>query len=267
MWIVKLVDLKLIYIISFGFLGGMVGVLLASFLLLFSEKSRKLITMELFSFAIGTLLGVTFTDLLPNAVEHKSIFTIFLTFIIGIIFFYLLGMILTPNYDQSAEKNNEENPGLIKHIPDQKVGKIILIGASLHNFIDGIIITASFIESIPMGIIVTLSIIAHEIPHEISDFVILLESGFSRKKALIYNIITGFSTLLGSILSYIFLIQLEKLTPFIMTLAASSFIYITVSELVPKLKKTTGMAQTIQQAALVLIGICTISLLEFLHPG
>jgi zinc and cadmium transporter len=253
----NMVDLKLIYIITFGFLGGMIGVILAASLLLFSDKTRGLMTTTLFSYAIGTLLGVSFIDLLPHAIEHENYFLIILTVIFGIGFFYALGKLISGQHIHET--------GIKGNTPDEKVGKIILIGASLHNFIDGIIIAAAFFQSFASGLIVTLSIIAHEIPHEIGDFVILLESGYSKKKALVYNIITGLSTLFGSILSYLFLTQLERLTPFIMALAASSFIYITFSELAPKLKKPTSLIENIKQILLILLGVFTIAILEHGH--
>lgn len=139
-------------------------------------------------------------------------------------------------------------------------GPLILIGDALHNFVDGVIIAATFLTSIPLGIATSMAVISHEIPQEVGDFAILLESGYSRVRAFLYNIISSLGALLGALLAYLFFIELHKAIPYIMALSAASFIYIAIADLIPSLHRYTGLKYSIPQLALMLAGIGTITL-------
>jgi zinc and cadmium transporter len=139
-------------------------------------------------------------------------------------------------------------------------GPLILIGDAFHNFIDGVAIAAAFTASIPVGVATALAVLAHELPQEVGDFAILLESGYSRRRALLYNLLSGLSTLPGALLAYAFLMAAQGLTPYVMALSAASFIYIAVADLIPGLHQRTDLKQAGSQLVLILAGISTIIL-------
>lgn len=130
----------------------------------------------------------------------------------------------------------------------------------MHNFVDGIAIAAAFIASTPVGVATALAIFAHELPQEVGDFAVLIESGYSRRQALTYNIISGLSTLPGALPAYFFLIEMQELTPYVMAFSAASFIYIAIADLIPGLHQQTDVKQAISQVLLILAGIGTIAL-------
>lgn len=140
---------------------------------------------------------------------------------------------------------------------------MILIGDAFHNFVDGLVITAAFLTSIPIGIATSLAVIAHEIPQEVGDFAILLHSGYKKVRALVLNFLSSLTTLLGAVVTYYLLAETRQLVPYILAISAASFIYIAVADLVPGLHKNTGLKATILQVSLILAGIATIALFRF----
>jgi len=140
---------------------------------------------------------------------------------------------------------------------------LILIGDAFHNFVDGLVITTAFLTSIPMGIATSLAVIAHEIPQEVGDFAILLHSGYEKIRALVLNLLSSLTTLLGAIVAYYLLAETRQFVPYILAISAASFIYIAVADLVPSLHKSTGLKATVLQVTLILAGIGTIALFRF----
>lgn len=139
---------------------------------------------------------------------------------------------------------------------------MILIGDAFHNAIDGIVIAASFLTSDEMGVFVTLSVIIHEIPQEMGDFGILLRSGLSNKKALLFNILSGSTAILSGIAAFFFMRQMQSLIPYTLLLSASSFIYIAMAELIPEMHKKTKAGESFAQILLILTGILIIYLIK-----
>lgn len=139
------------------------------------------------------------------------------------------------------------------------------IDDAFHNFIDGVIITATFVVSIPLGIATSLAVISHEIPQEVGDFAILLESGYQKGRAFILNTISGLSTLFGAIVAYLFLSEMMIMTPYIVVLSAASFIYIAIADLIPSLHQYPNVKNSIIQLALIVGGIGTIALIHIRH--
>ena len=137
------------------------------------------------------------------------------------------------------------------------------MGDTFHNFVDGVLIAAAFVESTPLGIVTALAIIAHEIPQELGDFLILLHSGYSRRKALAFNLLSSLATLVGGILAYFALSHMQQLVPVFLALAAASMIYVAVADLIPGLHKRTELRATAQQVLLIAAGIASIALA---HP-
>lgn len=137
-------------------------------------------------------------------------------------------------------------------------GLMIMIGDTFHNFIDGILIAAAFTADVKLGIVTALAIIAHEIPQEVGDFLILLHSGYSKKRALIFNLVSSVATLVGGLIAYYALQFVQSWVPYILALAASSLLYVAVADLIPGLHKRTELKATLQQVLLILLGVGTI---------
>jgi len=134
------------------------------------------------------------------------------------------------------------------------------MGDAFHNFVDGVVIAAAFLTSVPFGIAASLAVIAHELPQEIGDFGILLESGYSRQKALLYNVLSSVPTLPGAIIAYFYLKTSAAVVPYILSLSAASFIYIAIADLIPVLHRKSGLQTGIWQLLLLLAGVGTILL-------
>ena len=137
-------------------------------------------------------------------------------------------------------------------------GLLILVGDTFHNFVDGILIAAAFLENTQLGIVTALAIIAHEIPQEVGDYLILLHSGYSRARALAFNLLSSLATLVGAMLAYFALSQLTEWIPTLLGLAAASMIYVAVADLIPSLHKRTELKATLQQISLIVLGVASI---------
>ena len=237
----------LAWIITFTVLGSIVSLCLAAILLISPQGIRKKLVSSLVSYATGTLLGAAFLGIIPHALKIAEAQVILPVILAGIILFFLLEKIV-----------------LWRHCHDEKcdahasAGPLILVGDSFHNFVDGIVITSTFLVSIPLGIATAFAVIAHEVPQEAGDFAILLESGYSRQKAFIYNFISSITTLFGAIIAYLSLQATEIALPYILALSAGSFIYIAIADLMPMLHQRAGLIITIRQLFLLLAGTGTI---------
>jgi zinc and cadmium transporter len=241
------------WILGFSLIGSIGAILLAGAYLLFPEKIRQNVIPCLISYATGTLLGAAFLGLLRHALENAPVVSILSIVLVGLLIFFLLEKIVIWRHchDAACERHTHAGP-------------LLLIGDALHNFIDGIAIAAAFIAAIPVGVTTALAVFAHEFPQEVGDFAILLESGFSRRRALAYNILSSLSTLLGAFWAYYFLMGIQRFTAHIMALSASSFIYIAIADLIPSLHRQVDFRHTITQFVFILAGIGTIVLF---HTG
>ena len=237
----------LAWIVGFSLLGSIGAIALAGAYLAFPEKTRKSLIPYLISYATGTLLGAAFLGLLQHALDHAPASSILPTVLAGILAFFLLEKVVIWRHchNEKCERHATAGP-------------LLLIGDSFHNFIDGIAIAAAFIASIPVGIATGLAILAHELPQEVGDFAVLIESGYSRQQALVYNILSGASTLPGALLAYFFLMDMQELTPYVMAFSAASFIYIAIADLIPGLHQRADIKHAISQILLILAGIGTI---------
>ncbi len=241
-----------LWIIIFSTLGSIGAIGGAALLLLFPDSMRKRLLPCLLSYATGTLLGAAFLGMIPKAMEQAQTLNISITILVGIVLFFLLEKILLWRHchDKDCEVHSNTGP-------------IILIGDAFHNFVDGLVIAAAFLTSIPMGIATSLAVIAHEIPQEVGDFAILLHSGYTKLRALVLNFLSSLSTLLGAVAAYYFLAETSQLVPYILAMSAASFIYIAVADLVPSLHKSTGLKATALQISLIMAGIFTIAFFRF----
>jgi zinc and cadmium transporter len=141
---------------------------------------------------------------------------------------------------------------------NRAAGALILVGDGLHKFVDGILIAAAFLTDTHLGIVTALAVAAHEIPQEVGDFAVLLDSGYSRARAFFYNLLASLTTVLGGLLAYFSMADLKQVTPYVLAVAAASFIYIAVADLIPGLHRRLQPRVTLQQLGLILAGVAVI---------
>lgn len=259
----------LTWIMLFSLLGGVLSVLAASVFLLFPEQLRARLLPHFVSYAIGALLGAAFLALLPHALEAPGVpdFHIITgTVLLGILGFFLLEkMVLWRHCHHDVCEVHAPEEAHVHghdHAHQQRVnhaaGTLILVGDGIHNMVDGVLIAAAFMTDIHLGVVTSLAVAAHEIPQEVGDFAVLLHSGFSRSRALFYNVLSSLTTLIGAGAAYYGLREAEAALPFILAIAASSFIYIAVADLIPGLHKRLEAHVTVQQILLIAAGVLTI---------
>ena len=250
----------LTWIIIFSLLGGVLSVIAASSFLLLPNKTRTGLIPHFVSFAIGALLGAAFLALIPHSLTgaHKlDVHHLGMTILLGLLAFFVMEKLVIWRHCHSD--HCEAHPDHLDH-GHQSAGTLVLIGDGLHNFIDGVLIAAAFMTDIHLGIVTSLAVATHEIPQEVGDFAVLLNSGFSRKKALLFNVLASLTTVVGARLAYYSLSNLESYLPYVLAIAASSFIYIAVADLIPGLHKRTQLAAGFQQMLLICAGVVVIFL-------
>ena len=248
----------LVWIIIFCLLGGLLSVLAAALFLVLREPLRNHILPHLVSFATGALLGAAFLGLLPHAlasVNSSDTHVIPMAVLLGLLGFFVLEKLVLWRHCHADHCE--------VHAPDQRsrdhsTGAMILIGDSLHNFLDGILIAAAFLTDIHLGVVTSVAVAAHEIPQEVGDFAVLLHSGFSRSRAFLYNVLTSLTTVIGGVLSYFALQSMQAALPYILAVAASSFIFIAVADLIPTLHQRVEGKAALQQVVLIAAGILLI---------
>jgi zinc and cadmium transporter len=249
----------ILWIIAFTILGGALSVLAAGAFLLLPESIRTRMLSPMVSFAIGALLGAAFLAILPHAFEVPGVdaHSVTLTVLCGILVFFLLEKMVIWRHCHTDDCE--------AHVPDMDkvrnaaTGNLILIGDGIHNMVDGVLIAAAFLTDVHLGVVTSIAVIAHEIPQELGDFAILLHSGFSRGKALVYNMLTSLTTVIGGVVAYFSLSLANAVVPYVLAIAASSFIYIAVADLIPGLHKRPEFSATVQQIVLIALGVIVIS--------
>lgn len=249
----------LTWIIIFCLVGGLLSVFAAATFLLFNEQLRARLLPHFISYATGALLGAAFLALLPHAIEApgmKDAHGITLTVLVGVLGFFLLEKMVLWRHCHGS--HCEAHDPVQTPTAHKAAGMIVMIGDTVHNFIDGILIGAAFLTDIHLGVVTAIAVATHEIPQELGDFAVLLHSGFSRGDALLFNALSGLATVVGGIIAYYGLQDLAHLLPYALALAASSFIYVAVADLIPGLHKRMELAATAQQVGLISAGVLTI---------
>lgn len=258
-------------IIIFSLIGGVLSVLLASVVLLLNDHQREHIIPHMISFAIGAMLAAAFLALLPHALENPAVDTHDITFtvLIGILGFFLLEkLVLWRHCHTSTCEAHGTEPVVTHEHHEHSAAVFVLIGDSLHNLVDGVLIGAAFLTDPHLGIVTALAVAAHEIPQELGDFIVLLKGGFSRKRALIWNVLTSLTTVVGALATYFALQSFEHILPYVLAIAAACFIYVAVADLIPGLHKRLHFSATVQQMALISAGVAVIYFAHStLHPG
>jgi zinc and cadmium transporter len=261
----------LILIIIFTAVGGVLSVMAAAVFLLLPDHRRNAVLPHGISFAIGALLAVAFWGLIPEAfaqVKPEHFQALSGTILAGILSFFVLEKLLiwrhchSGNCEAHGDEDNHDRGHSHSHGSVKSAGALIILGDGIHNFVDGVLIAAAFLTDAHLGIVTSLAVAAHEIPQEVGDFAILLHSGYSKSKALFYNMLASLTTVLGGVLAYFGLEDLHDSLPYFLALAASSFIYIAVADLIPSLHKKTDMKTSLQQISLIVMGVLLICSLQ-----
>lgn len=243
-----------IYTISAVILVSLISLIGILLFWLRIENLHK-ITHYLVSFAIGTLLGGAFLHLLPEALEKSSIQTTFLFVIIGILLFFIIEKYI--HWRHCHEDECEYHA----------TAQINLIGDAIHNFMDGVAIAVSFLVNVPTGIATTIAIAIHEIPQELGDFGILLHCGYSKTKAIFYNLLTALVAVVGAVLTLVFASYVQNLVFILMPITAGGFIYLAGTDLFPELHKEKNISSSLMQVLLLVLGIFLMLILKIYFAG
>lgn len=238
---------SLAWAVGLTLLGSLGGVLVASALLLFNDRIRLVVVPWLVNYAVGTLLGVALLVLLPEALRHLPAQTVLGSLLAGIMLFFVLEKLVLWRHCHTHDCEVHGMPA-----------PMVLIGDAFHNFLDGVVIGTAVLTSVPLGVSTALAVATHEIPQELGDFAILLHAGYSKRKALTLNIVSGISAIFGAVLAVLALGWLPQLSQYILSVAAASFLYIAMADLIPDLHRGRIDARTFRQLALAGAGIFTV---------
>jgi zinc and cadmium transporter len=245
------------WILAASFVGGTLSAGLAAFSLLL----RASWVSTLVSFAIGALLGAAFLEVIPHAFERGNAHEAAVAILGGIFVFFVLEKLLLWRHCHTEncevhDPHDEEGPGGHDH---GRSGLLIIVGDTIHNFLDGLLIAAAFLQSTEVGIIAAVAIIAHEIPQEVGDFLILLHSGYTRARALAMNLLSSLATVLGGLIGYFGLRAVGEWEATLLGFVAASMIYVAVADLIPGLHRRPQLRDTASQALLIALGIGAIA--------
>jgi len=221
----------------------------------------------LVSFAIGTLLGAAFLEVIPHAFDQGDAQEAALAILGGIFGFFVLEklMLWRHCHTEDCEAHDPHATGANAHAHDHgRSGALIIVGDTIHNFVDGVLIAAAFMQSTELGIVAAVAIIAHEIPQEVGDFLILLHSGYTRARALAMNLLSSAATVVGGVLGYYTLHLMEGLETILLGVVAASMIYVAVADLIPGLHRRPEFRDGATQTVLIALGIGVIAVVRAL---
>jgi zinc and cadmium transporter len=254
----------LAWILIFTTLGGVLSALAASLFLVVPESVRARVLPHLVSFATGALLSAALLGLLPHAIETAgaaSTHAIGLTLLVGLLIFFVLEkMVLWRHCHQEVCEGHVPHAHAQQHHNgrDAASASLILIGDGFHNILDGVLIAAAFMTDVHLGIVTALAVFTHEIPQEVGDLAILLHGGMSRLRALTLNLLTSITSVFGGVLAYLALGQVTQVLPYALAIAASSFLYIAVADLIPGLHRRVDPGTGVRQFAFIVLGVAVI---------
>jgi zinc and cadmium transporter len=234
-------------------LGGLLSVLIAASL---TVAVLGRIVRHLVSLSAGVLLATALLNVLPEAFESSAEpRDLFVTLLGGLLFFFIL-----EKAELYRHTHHHEGDGHVHdhHFDAEQAGRggyAVLLGDSIHNFCDGAIIAAAFLSDTTLGVVTALAIVAHEIPQEVGDYIVLLNAGLSRGRALAYNALSGLAAVAGGVLGYFLIRPFDALFPFLLVIASSSFVYVAVADLLPQLQRRLPWREVAQQLAWLALGI------------
>ena len=251
--------MTLLYIVLATLAGGILSVLIAALL---TVQLLGRVVKSLVSLSAGILLGTSLLHVLPEAFEHNQAEpqALFATLLAGLLFFWLLEKAELYRHVHHHEGDGHDHH---HHFDAQQAGRggfSVLVGDSIHNFCDGVIIAAAFLADTQLGVVTALAIVAHEVPQEAGDYIVLLNAGFSRRKALLFNALSGLAAVAGGVLGYFVVGPWQVLFPYLLVLASSSFIYIAVADLLPQLQQRLSWRETLAQVVWLGAGLTIVVL-------
>jgi zinc and cadmium transporter len=246
--------LQLTYIILTTFAIALIA-FIGVFALAMKEQLLNKILIILVSFSAGALMGGAFLHLLPESIEKSGNADILIFVLVGFVLFFIIEKVLHWRHCHKGKCDVHT------------FHYMNLIGDSVHNFIDGLIISASFIISIPLGFTTTIAIAAHEIPQEIGDFGVLIYGGFEKKKAIVLNFIVALTVVAGGVVGYFISKSIEQVAVYLLPFAAGGFIYIAATDLVPEIKKELDIKKSMATIFVFICGILIMWLVKFVFEG
>ena len=252
--------MTLLYIVLATLAGGLLSVLIAASL---TVALLGRLVRHLVSLSVGVLLGTALLQVLPEAFESKvEPHRLFATLLGGLLFFFLLEKAELYRHGHHHEGDGHDHHHDFDAHQAGRGGWSVLVGDSIHNFCDGIIIAAAFLADFQLGVVTSAAIIAHEIPQEVGDYIVLLNAGFSRGKALFYNAVSGLASVVGGVLGYFVVGPWEALFPYLLVAASSSFVYVAVADLLPQLQQRLPLRATLAQLGWIGAGLLLVSLVK-----
>ena len=257
--------MTLAYIVIATLVGGLLSVLIAAAL---TVHVLGRVVKSLVSLSAGLLLGTALLLVLPEAFESSAgPQALFITLLLGLMFFFLLEkaeLYRHGHHHEGDDPHHDHHHGFDAEQAGRG-GWSVLVGDSIHNFCDGVIIAAAFLTDVRLGVVTAMAVIAHEIPQEVGDYVVLLNAGFSKTKALVYNALSGLAAVLGGVLGYFVVGPWEALFPYLLVVAASSFIYVAVADLLPQLQRRLPMRDTLAQIVWIGAGLGLAFAMQAMH--
>jgi len=232
--------------LGLSLLGGLGGLLVASGILLINDTRRARLIPWLVSYAVGALLGVSMLAILPETLEYLPASQVFATLLLGILAFFVLEKLVLWRHCHTHDCE----------VHDGSVFPVI-IGDAFHNFVDGALIAAAVMTSVPLGVSTALAVAAHEIPQEVGDFAILLHAGYSRRRALLLNVTSGLASAAGAIVALVAVRLVPVILPYCLAFAAASFLYVAMADLIPGLHRGRTDAHSMRQIVLIAAGVAT----------
>ena len=236
--------------VGLSLLGGLGGLLVASLILLVKDGLRNRLLPWLVSYAVGALLGASMLKILPETLDQLSPTAMFATLLFGIMLFFVLEKLVLWRHCHTHDCE----------VHDGSVMPVV-VGDAFHNFVDGAVIAAAVLTSVPLGVSTAVAVATHEIPQELGDFAILLHAGYSRGRAMALNVISALASVAGAIAAYFALDAIPSLLPYCLVVAAASFVYVAMADLIPGLHRGRTDAGSLRQIVLIAAGVATMMLL------
>lgn len=239
--------------------GGLLSVLAAASL---TVAAGPRAVPRLLSYAVGALLGAAFLELLPHAIEASGDAEVTCALILaGVLLFFLLEKLLLWRFGHGHGHGHAHGPA-----PGDggRSGMLVMLGDTFHNFVDGVLIATAFSQDLSLGLITAAAIIAHEIPQELGDFAVLIHSGLSRGRALVFNLFSSLAMGAGALLAHWALPAVDGAVPVLLALACASMLYVAAADLMPGLRQRTHLAATAEQVVLIGAGVVSIGVAHHL---
>ncbi|MEO8309051.1 MAG: ZIP family metal transporter [Pseudomonadota bacterium] len=258
-------------IIAFTFLGGVVGVLMASVFMLAPERIRTRSLPFMVAFATGALLGAALLGLLPEAVElagPNGYQGVGLSLLGGIALFFILEKLVLWRHchEDHCETHSLDDHASSDHARRRSSGAMVIVGDTVHNVLDGVLIAAAFLIDAKLGVMTGIAVLAHEVPSEVGDFAVLLHSGMSRARAMFWNLLSALGSVVGGVLGYFALAGLRPWLPYALGVSAACLLYVAVADLIPGLHRRTDIKTSVWQVVLIALGVSLVAGVEALSP-